>query len=101
MVSAPNGDALSLESIEEAIRILHKNNVGIGAFTDHNNFSVEQYLRASKYAKTGNILLLPGIELDVIRNNNIRGNILLVFDNNLNQKQLLKLEKIIKLKTGK
>lgn len=58
----------NIPSIEEFLKILDDSNVGLGAITNHNTFDFEQYQQILNEIKKNNydILILPGVELDVL-----------------------------------
>ena len=66
-VSRSNGDGIKWTSLFDAISKLVENNVQIAAFSDHNKLDVNFYIEAKNLAQTANILLLPAIEVNVVR----------------------------------
>ncbi len=93
-VSRSNGDGIKWESLYDAIEKLLNNNVKIASFSDHNVLDVDFYNEAFELAKTANILLLPAIEVNVVRSDGKIANIIFVFEDNLSQEQLLKIKDI-------
>ena len=60
---------------------INENGVGIVAITNHNIFDLTQYEEFVK--ENSNILILPGIELDVTGNKsgkNVRGHVIVIID---------------------
>lgn len=100
-VSRSNGDAIKWESLFHTISKLRNNNIKIASFSDHNKLDVDFYLEAKKLAQTAGILLLPAIEVNVVRNDGKIANIIYVFDQDLNQEQLEKISKIARLQIPK
>lgn len=92
--SKPNGDAIKWESLHDSISKLIKNDVKIAAFSDHNIFNVEFYKEAFNLAKTANILILPAIEINVVRLDGMIANIIFVFEENLTNEQLQEISSI-------
>ena len=84
-VSRKNGDAIKWNSLYDSISQLIKEKVQICAFSDHNIFDVDFYLEARELAQTANILLLPAIEVNVVRSDGKIANVIFVFDNNLDE----------------
>ncbi len=94
--SAANGDAIQWNSLYDSLKKLQTNHVEIAAFTDHNIFSYHFYKQAKQLASSGNILLLPGIEVNVVRTDGNSAHILYLFDSNLSDDQLKQIEQIAK-----
>ncbi len=90
-VSRSNGDGIKWTSLFDSISKLVENNVQIAAFSDHNKLDVNFYIKAKNLAKTANILLLPAIEVNVVRSDGQIANIIYVFDQDLEKDQLIKI----------
>lgn len=90
-VSRSNGDGIKWTSLFDAISKLVENNVQIAAFSDHNKLDVNFYIEAKNLAQTANILLLPAIEVNVVRSDGQIANIIYVFDQDLEKDQLIKI----------
>lgn len=93
-VSRSNGDGIKWTSLFDSISKLVENNVQIAAFSDHNKLDVNFYIEAKNLAKTANILLLPAIEVNVVRSDGQIANIIYVFDQDLEKDQLVKISEI-------
>lgn len=93
-VSRSNGDGIKWTSLFDSISKLIENNVQIAAFSDHNKLDVNFYIEAKNLAKTANILLLPAIEVNVVRSDGQIANIIYVFDQDLEKDQLGKISEI-------
>ena len=93
-VSRSNGDGIKWTSLFDAISKLVENNVQIAAFSDHNKLDVNFYIEAKNLAQTANILLLPAIEVNVVRSDGQIANIIYVFDQDLEKDQLGKISEI-------
>ncbi len=92
-VSKQNGDVgIKWIDYKQALRKLIDFNIKIASFTDHNTFNANFYIEARDFAKTGKLLLLPGIELNVIRKNGFIGHMLIIFSNKLSDENLFKIE---------
>ncbi|WPL36735.1 PHP domain-containing protein [Malacoplasma iowae] len=91
--SISNGDTIKWSSLYDTLKKLKVNNVEIASFTDHNIFDYELYKKAYQLALTGKIKLLPGIEVNVVRKNGIIGHMLIIFNDNLTDQELLMLQK--------
>lgn len=100
-LSIPNGDSIKWESDYDSLMKLKKHNIKIAAFSDHNIFNKVWYRKMEQFAKSGNILLLPAIEANVVRTNGKRGNVIFVFNNELSNDELLKIENISKTQLPK
>lgn len=100
-VSRKNGDAIKWNSLYDSISQLVKEKVQICAFSDHNIFDVDFYLEAKELAQTANILLLPAIEVNVVRLDGKIANVIFVFDNNLTKDELTKIRTITIKETPK
>lgn len=83
-----NGDSITWESTSDSIRKLYENNIRMASFTDHNTFDLYLYKEAKKIGLTGNIVFLPGIEIDVVKKDGIKAHMLIIFKENLNDKEL-------------
>lgn len=95
-VSRSNGDGIKWESLYHSISKLLSNNIKIASFSDHNKFDLDFYYEAKKLAKTANILLLPAMEVNVLRLDGKIANIIYVFDDKLTNEQLEKISLIAK-----
>ncbi|WPL37952.1 PHP domain-containing protein [Malacoplasma iowae] len=93
LASISNGDTIKWSSLYDTLKKLKVNNVEIASFTDHNIFDYELYKKAYQLALTGKIKLLPGIEVNVVRKNGIIGHMLIIFNDNLTDQELLMLQK--------
>ncbi|WPL40130.1 PHP domain-containing protein [Malacoplasma iowae] len=91
--SISNGDTIKWSSLYDTLKKLKVNNIEIASFTDHNIFDYELYKKAYQLALTGKIKLLPGIEVNVVRKNGIIGHMLIIFNDNLTDQELLMLQK--------
>lgn len=100
-VSRSNGDGIKWESLYHSISKLLNNNVKIASFSDHNKLDLDFYLEAKQLAKTANILLLPAIEVNVLRTDGKIANIIYVFDDKLSKKELEKISSIAKMEIPK
>lgn len=98
--SRQNGDGIKWESLYDSISKLLNNNIKIASFSDHNILDVDFYLEAHKLAKTANILILPAIEVNVVRGDGKIANIIFVFDN-LEKDELKKISTIAKTEIPK
>ncbi|WP_127942983.1 hypothetical protein [Mycoplasma sp. ATU-Cv-703] len=92
--SSSNGDSIGWKSLHHALQKLKLHRVKVASFTDHNTFDAQFYLQARQLAKTADIHLLPGIEVDVLRSNDRRANLLIIFDGDLSSAELQKIEQI-------
>lgn len=88
LASRRNGDGIQWESWYAAIRQLKQHGVQIAAFSDHNVFDAKQYYQAQLLAQSAQILLLPAIEVDVVRTDGTRANLIFVFSDELSPAQL-------------
>ncbi|MBX4209769.2 MAG: hypothetical protein K4H23_00945, partial [Mollicutes bacterium PWAP] len=93
--SSQNGDKIKWISNKESLLMLLNNEIKIGAFSDHNYFNYKFYLEIKNLAKTGDINILPAIEIDVFRKKGIKGNVIIVFDDK--QKNIEKIQDLSKL----
>lgn len=91
--STSNGDTIKWSSLYDALKKLKANNIQVASFTDHNVFDYQLYKQAYQLASTGKIKLLPGIEVNVVRKNGIIGHMLIIFNDNLTDDELLTLQK--------
>ena len=94
--SQQNGDNIKWLDIKKVLKILISHGIKIASFTDHNTFKAEFYSQAKQLADTGGLLLLPGIEVNVVRTNGIIAHMLIIFSNELSHEQLLEIEEISK-----
>ncbi|MGL6125211.1 MAG: PHP domain-containing protein [Metamycoplasmataceae bacterium] len=95
--SAQNGDSIKWESVYDAVSRLYKSGVRLASFSDHNVFDVDLYLECTKLGKTGGMVFLPGIEVNIVRKNGMIANLIYIFPENLSMDQLLKIKQISKL----
>ncbi|MGL5522268.1 MAG: PHP domain-containing protein [Metamycoplasmataceae bacterium] len=89
-------NSIEWESTHFAISKLNSFGIKIFSFTDHNIFDLKLYKKAKRIAQTGNLLVLPGIEVNVVRKNGKIGNIIYIFSDELSDEQLIKIEEIAK-----
>lgn len=94
--SIRNGDAIQWESLYDSLKKLQSNHIQIAAFTDHNIFDYKFYKEAKKLASSGDILLLPGIEVNVVRSDGKAAHILYLFEECLSDDKLEQIQKIAK-----
>lgn len=99
-LSKINGDNIVWNGFYDSLTKLKKNRVKMAAYTDHNLFDANFYLEAKELAKTGNIFLLPGLEINVVRKNGIIAHMLVLFREDLSIEQLKQIESVKILKTG-
>lgn len=92
--SSQNGDAIKWESLHDTVSRIYKTGVRLAAFSDHNVFDVDLYLEATKLGKTGNLIFLPAIEVNVVRKNGEIANLIYVFPEYLSQDELLSIKLI-------
>lgn len=59
-----SGNSVEINSPEDFIKQIYEANVGIVAITNHNLFDKEQFEEIKKF-NSNNIIILPGVELDV------------------------------------
>lgn len=99
-LSKKNGDVIIWTSTLATLKTLIANKIRIAAFTDHNAFDLNLYLEAKKLLQTSNMILLPGVELNVVRKNGIIANLLILFPEDLTIEQLqilnTKINKLVK-----
>lgn len=93
--SEVNGDSIKWESTQDAIKKMFLNGIRAFAFTDHNSFSMSRYLEAKKIIKN-NMIVFPGVEVNVIKNNEKLAHVLVIFPDDLNDMQLKEIEDICK-----
>ncbi|MGL4183588.1 MAG: hypothetical protein ACRCRP_00450 [Metamycoplasmataceae bacterium] len=94
--SKPHENSIEWESTFFSISKLKKFDIKIFSFTDHNVFDFKLYKKSKTIAATGNILALPGIEVNVVRKNGMIGNIIYIFSDELSDEELTKIEDIAK-----
>ncbi len=94
--SRPNGDNITWESLYDSLIKLSNKKIKIASFTDHSVFNYQFYKKTFNLGKTGNIIFLPGIEVNVRRLNGVIANLLILFDWNLEDSKLIEIEKITK-----
>lgn len=80
--SSFTGSNISLESDLEKLLILQKNRVRVSSFVDHDNFYLNSYLKRLDIIKKQkmNILLLPGLEVNLRKTNGQIGQAIFVFN---------------------
>lgn len=99
--SRSNDDAIKWISLYDSILKLVNNDIKIASFSDHNVLDVKFYLEAKELAKTADILLLPAIEVNVVRLDGNIANIIFVFDQDLPEIELKKISDIAKFQIPK
>lgn len=82
-LSRQNEDYIKWFGLFETFEKLHFHNIKIASFSDHNMLGVDFYQEAKKMAQSANILLLPAIEVNIVRLDGKIGNIIYVFDSEL------------------
>lgn len=97
-----NGDSITWESLNSSIKKLYDHNIKMASFTDHNTFDLEIYKEAKEIGLTGNIVFLPGIEIDVVKKDGRKAHMIIIFSENLDNAQLELIKSISKniLKNG-
>ncbi|MGP1451413.1 MAG: PHP domain-containing protein [Metamycoplasmataceae bacterium] len=80
--SSFTGSNISSESDLEKLLILQKHRVRVTSFADHDNFYLDSYLKRQKIIKEQkiDILLLPGIEVNLRKFNNQIGQSIFIFN---------------------
>lgn len=91
--SVANGDSIKWESTLNAIKTMNLKGVKAFAFTDHNAFSKERYLEARNIVKN-NMIVFPGVEVDVLKDNEQNAHVLVIFPSDLDETQLKDIENI-------
>lgn len=99
--SAQNGDSIKWTSTHDSVSRLYNAGVRLAAFSDHNVFDVDLYLECVALGKTGGMVFLPAIEVNVARKNDVIANLIYVFPENLPLEKLEKIRKIAKLEIPK
>ncbi|MGL4950552.1 MAG: PHP domain-containing protein [Mycoplasma sp.] len=99
--SESNGDSIKFISAYDSLCTINNAGVKMAAFTDHNTFDKNIYLEARAIAKTGGIVMLPGIEVNVVKQNGEIAHMLILFKEDLNESQLDKICTIAKTKIWK
>lgn len=92
--SSQNGDSIKWTSNFDSINKLKLFDIKIASFSDHNILDVDFYLEIKKLASTTNILVLPGIEVNVVRSDGNIANLIYIFDSGLSIEELRKISKI-------
>lgn len=91
--SRRNGDTILWTDLNKVLRTLISYDIKIASFTDHNYFDSTLYIEARRLALTGGLILLPGIEINVVRKNGTIAHMLILFDNMLSDGDLISIEK--------
>lgn len=91
--SVSNGDSIKWESTLGAIKTLNSKKVNAFAFTDHNTFSKERYVEARNIVQS-NMIVFPGVEVDVLKDNDQIAHVLVIFNSNLKEEELKDIEHI-------
>ncbi|MBN0970907.1 hypothetical protein [Mycoplasma phocoeninasale] len=80
--STRTGSKVSGETDLEKLRILNNNNVKVACFSDHDHFYRRSYLNRLKIIKEYgfDLLLLPGLEIDLQRTDYKTGQVVIVFN---------------------
>lgn len=99
--SAQNGDSVKWDSTHDAVSRLYKAGVRLAAFSDHNIFDVDLYLECSQLGKTGGMIFLPAIEVNVVRMNGVIANLIYVFPENLSIDELKEIRRISRVEIPK
>ncbi len=94
--STSNGDSIIFKSVNDSVTKLFKNNIKMAAFTDHNVFNVKIFKEARDLGKTGNIIFLPGIEVNVTRKSGEIAHMLILFREDLDDDDLNEIALIAK-----
>ncbi len=95
-LSEKNGDVIKWKNLHDSLSKIMNNGVKLASFTDHNAFDLDFYKEAKELASTGNIVLFPGMELNVVRKNGKIGHMLIIFSESLNDEELFNLYKKIR-----
>lgn len=90
-ISSKNGDSIRCGTPYETLKILFSHKIKIASFTDHNAFDLEFYLECKKIAKDL-ITILPGVEINVVKNDGKIAHLLVIFSNDLSIEELEKLK---------
>ncbi|MGL5205663.1 MAG: PHP domain-containing protein [Metamycoplasmataceae bacterium] len=99
--STQNGDSVKWESVHDSVLRLYRAGVRLASFTDHNIFDVDLYLECKELGKTGGMIFLPGIEVNIVRPNGVIANLIYIFPEDLDGDQLLKIREISKFQIPK
>lgn len=94
--SIQNGDSINWSTPNEIIKKLWVKGVQAFAFTDHNVLDSSLYIQTRNICKT-NLLVFPGVEVSVLKPDGIIAHLLLLFDKELEDKQVKDLEEICRL----
>ena len=86
--SKDNGDGIEWESDYHTIKQLKNHNVQIAAFSDHNVFDWKHYQSLKQLAATAQILVLPAIEINVVRTDGQIANLIVIFSETLKTEEL-------------
>lgn len=92
-LSSLNGDSIKWSSNLDTIKILINNKVKVISFTDHNAFSSKLYFDLKEIVRS-NIIIFPGVEVDVIKNDGSKAHVLVIFSNELTNTEVKEIEKI-------
>ena len=90
-----NGDSINWSNTPDIIRKLWNNKVGAFAFTDHNVFDSKLFLDAKSMCKN-NIFVFPGVEINIVKADGVIAHLILLFDRELDESKVIKLEKLCK-----
>ncbi len=88
--SSYTGSNISEESDLEKLLILQKHKVKVASFADHDNFYLNSYIKRLKLIQDNkiDILLLPGLEVNLKKYNSQIGQAIIVFDPESNLESL-------------
>ena len=95
LASQKNGDTIQWTSDYQVLKTLHYANVKIFSFCDHNTFDIEQFFRLKNKIGTTNLLMLAGVEVNVVRQNHKVGHLLIIFETQ-DYDELLQISQIIR-----
>ena len=90
-----NGDAINWSSSMDTIKRIHSNKVAAFAFTDHNIFSAERF-REAKHICGHKLIVFPGIEINILKENDCIAHLIVLFDNNVSDEEAEEIEEISK-----
>ena len=93
IASKKNGDSIKWPGLKEVAKIVNKHKYQMISFTDHNTFDWKQYVDFRNYLNN-KIIILPGIEVNIITDRGEIGNILYIFREDLNITKLKKISDI-------
>ncbi len=91
--SSYTGSNISDENDLTKLLILQKNKIKVACFSDHDNFYIQNYIERLEIIKKNNIniMLLPGLEVNLRKHNNQIGQAIFVFNPDSNLEELSKL----------